>query len=349
VGVRLMHRNGILYALISAALFGVSAPLAKILLGQTSPWLLAGLLYLGSGLGLAIARPFLPRDEAKLQRADIPWLGGAILAGGIIGPVLLMFGLAQGAAGATSLLLNLESVLTLILAWVVFRENVDSRLLVGAAAIVAGAIVLSWPNANATGTSLNSALLVAGACLAWAIDNNLTRKVSAADPVVTAMLKGLIAGAVNTAIAFGTGAHLPAFGTIAAAALLGFFGYGISLTLFVLALRHLGTARTGAYYASAPFIGAAAAILLLSEPVTLPFIAGGLLMAIGLYLHLTERHVHAHAHEELDHDHQHTHDEHHQHTHGPGTPSEPHAHTHHHTRLIHKHRHYPDLHHRHTH
>jgi len=344
-----MQRPGILYALVSAALFGVSAPLAKILLGQTSPWLLAGLLYLGSGLGLAVARPFLPRDEAKLQRRDLPWLGAAILAGGVIGPVLLMFGLAQGAAGATSLLLNLESVLTLLIAWVVFRENVDSRLLVGAAAIVAGAVILSWPANQTGGTSLSSALLVAGACLAWAIDNNLTRKVSAADPVVIAMVKGLIAGAVNTAIALGTGAHFPGSGTIAAAALLGFFSYGVSLTLFVLALRHLGTARTGAYYASAPFIGAGAAILLLNEPVTLPFVAGGLLMAIGLYLHLTERHVHAHVHAELDHDHLHTHDEHHQHRHAAGTPPEPHAHVHHHTRMIHKHRHYPDLHHRHTH
>jgi drug/metabolite transporter (DMT)-like permease len=344
-----MHRTGIFYALTSAALFGISAPLAKLLLGQTSPWLLAGLLYLGSGLGLAVARPFLPRDEAKLQRADIPWLGAAILFGGVIGPVLLMFGLAQGAAGATSLLLNLESVLTLLLAWVVFRENVDSRLLVGAGAIVAGAVILSWPNDATTGTSLNATLLVAGACLAWAVDNNLTRKVSGADPVAIAMLKGLIAGTVNTAIALGAGATFPSIGAVASAALLGFFSYGISLTLFVLALRHLGTARTGAYYASAPFIGAAAAILLLHEPVTMPFIAGGILMALGLYLHLTERHVHAHVHAELDHDHLHTHDEHHQHTHDGATPSAPHAHVHHHARMIHKHRHYPDLHHRHTH
>lgn len=349
MGVRItMHRTGILYALASAALFGISAPLAKILLGQASPWLLAGLLYLGSGIGLALARPFLPRDEAKLKRRDLPWLGAAILSGGVIGPVLLMFGLAQGAAGATSLLLNLESVLTLALAWIVFRENVDSRLLVGAAAIVAGAVILSWP-AESTGAGLSSTLLVAGACLAWAIDNNLTRKVSGADPVAIAMLKGLIAGAVNTAIALGSGATFPPLGAVALAGLLGFFSYGISLTLFVLALRHLGTARTGAYYAGAPFIGAAVAILFLREPLTLPFIAGGLLMALGLYLHLTERHVHAHAHAELDHDHLHTHDEHHQHDHAPGIGPEPHAHVHHHARLIHKHRHYPDLHHRHTH
>ena len=347
-----MDRRGILTALLSAALFGVSAPLAKLLLGDISPWLLAGLLYLGSGSGLAVARPLLPRDEAKLKRADLPWLGAAILAGGVVGPVLLMFGLAQGQAGATSLLLNLESVLTLIMAWVVFRENVDRRLLVGAAAIVAGAVILSWPNGSSTAigvTRLKPSLLVAGACLAWAIDNNLTRKVSGADPTQIAMLKGLIAGTVNTAIAFALGAHLPSLGAIVAAALLGFFSYGISLTAFILALRHLGTARTGAYYASAPFIGAAASILLLSEPVTMPFIAGGLLMALGLYLHLTEQHQHTHTHEELEHEHAHVHDEHHHHSHAEGTPSGPHTHRHRHTRLVHKHPHYPDLHHRHEH
>ena len=344
-----MQRPGILYALVSAALFGVSAPLAKILLGQTSPWLLAGLLYLGSGLGLAVARPFLPRDEAKLQRRGLPWLGAAILAGGVIGPVLLRFGLAQGAAGATSLLLNLESVLTLLIAWVVFRENVDSRLLVGAAAIVAGAVILSWPAPETGGTGLSAALLVAGACLAWAIDNNLTRKVSAADPVVIAMVKGLIAGAVNTAIALGTGAHFPGSGTIAAAALLGFFSYGVSLTLFVFALRYLGTARTGAYYALAPFIGAGTAILLLHEPVTLGFVAGGMLMAIGLWLHLTEQHQHRHEHEPMEHEHMHVHDQHHRHDHPSGTPPEPHSHPHRHPRMVHKHAHYPDIHHRHSH
>ena len=344
-----MHRAGIFYALISAALFGASAPLAKLLLGNASPWLLAGLLYLGSGLGLALARPFVPRDEAKLQRTDLPWLAAAILAGGVVGPVLLMFGLAQGAAGATSLMLNLESVLTLVIAWVVFRENVDRRLLIGAAAIVAGAVILSWPGEAASGAGLRAALLVAGACLAWAIDNNLTRKVSGADPVMIAMLKGLLAGAVNTALALGLGAQLPQAGPLVAAALVGFVGYGVSLTAFVLALRHLGAARTGAYYATAPFIGAAIAIPLLHEPVTLPFVAGGLLMALGLYLHLTERHVHSHVHEALDHDHLHVHDAHHQHVHPPGTSPEPHTHPHHHGYLVHKHRHYPDLHHRHMH
>jgi drug/metabolite transporter (DMT)-like permease len=341
-------RRGIVYALASAALFGVSAPLAKILLGDVSPWLLAGLLYLGSGLGLGLLRPLLPRDEAALQRSDWPWLGAAILFGGVIGPVLLMFGLAGGGAGTTSLLLNLESVLTLAIAWIVFRENVDRRLMVGAAAIVAGAVILSWPSAVSR-ASIVSALAIAGACLAWAIDNNLTRKVSGADPTQIAMLKGLIAGTVNTAIAFALGASVPGVGAIAAAALLGFFSYGISLTAFVIALRHLGTARTGAYYALAPFIGAGAAILLLHEPITLPFVAGGILMAIGLWLHLTERHEHAHVHQDLEHEHAHVHDVHHHHSHAPGTPPEPHTHRHRHVRLKHDHPHYPDLHHRHTH
>jgi drug/metabolite transporter (DMT)-like permease len=347
-----IRTTGILAALLSAALFGVSAPLAKLLLGQVSPWLLAGLLYLGSGLGLALVRLFRRSNEAGLSRRDLPWFAAAVLSGGVIGPVLLVFGLARSSAAETSLLLNLESVLTLAIAWIVFKENVDRRLLIGAGAIVAGALALSWPKDAAVGASVGGGwgpLLIAGACLAWAIDNNFTRKVSAADPMQIAMVKGLAAGIVNVAIAFALGAPLPGLGALAGAGLLGFFSYGVSLTLFVLALRHLGTARTGAYYALAPFIGAAAAILILGEPVSLAFVAGGLLMAIGLWLHLTERHLHRHEHEPLEHEHVHVHDAHHQHAHAPGTAPEPHVHQHRHARLIHRHPHYPDLHHRHSH
>lgn len=339
---------GIAYALISAAMFGASAPIAKLLLGEMSPWLLAGLLYLGSGLGLAALRLFHRGKEAGLARADIPWLAGAILAGGICGPVLLMFGLAQTAASSAALLLNLESVLTLGIAWVVFKENVDLRLGLGAAAIVLGALVLSGEGGFDLALGWGP-VLIAAACLAWAIDNNLTRKVSAADPFQIAMVKGLVAGAVNVAVALAAGARLPAFDTAALAGLVGFLGYGVSLALFVLGLRHLGTARTGAYYSLAPFIGAAIAIPLLDEPVTLPFALGGGLMAIGLWLHLTERHQHSHVHEPMEHDHLHVHDAHHQHTHDGAPPGEPHAHPHRHGRLVHKHVHYPDLHHRHSH
>lgn len=339
---------GIAYALASAALFGASAPFAKVLLNDMSPWLLAGLLYLGSGIGLAIARVLWRSGEARLRRADLPWLAVAILAGGVAGPVLLMFGLVLSSASEAALLLNLESVLTLGLAWVVFRENVDRRLLVGAAAIVAGAIVLSWPKEAGMGLSWGP-LLIAAACLAWAIDNNVTRKVSGADPMQIAMVKGLAAGAVNVVIAVAAGSAWPPMAALGQAGILGFLSYGVSLTLFVLALRHLGTARTGAYYSLAPFIGAVAAILLLNESVTIAFVAGGLLMAVGLWLHLTEQHQHEHVHEPMEHDHMHVHDEHHQHDHPAGTPAEPHAHLHRHARLIHRHQHYPDLHHRHSH
>jgi drug/metabolite transporter (DMT)-like permease len=339
---------GIVYALASAALFGLSAPLAKILLGGVSPWLLAGLLYLGSGLGLALVRLIWRSKETGLQKGDLPWLAAAILSGGVAGPVFLLFGLAQSSASEASLLLNLESALTLAMAWVIFKENVDRRLLFGAAAIVAGAVVLSWPRDVALGFS-GGPVLIAAACLAWAIDNNFTRKVSASDPMQIAMVKGLVAGAVNVTIALVLGAQWPAGMAVMESAIVGFLGYGISLTLFVLALRHLGTARTGAYYSLAPFIGAATAIALLGDPVTTSFTAGGILMAIGLWLHLTERHLHLHEHESMEHDHLHTHDEHHQHQHASDIPPEPHAHPHWHRRLVHRHLHYPDIHHRHTH
>lgn len=339
---------GVVYALISAALFGISAPLAKLLLSDVSPWLLAGLLYLGSGTGLAIAQLFWKSNETRLQKSDVPWFGGAVLAGGVAGPVLLMFGLAQSSASEASLLLNLESVLTLVMAWVVFKENVDKRLLAGAAAIVVGAVILSWPDQAIIDVDWGP-LLIAAACLAWAIDNNLTRKVSASDPVQIAMVKGLVAGMVNVSIALMLGGEWPGTTAIAASGVVGFFGYGVSLTLFVLALRHLGTARTGAYYSLAPFIGAGTAIIFLGEPITVTFIGGGVLMAIGLWLHLTERHQHEHIHEPMEHDHLHAHDEHHQHDHENDVGPAPHAHRHRHTRLIHRHVHYPDLHHRHGH
>ncbi len=341
-------------AIVSAALFGASTPLAKLLLGAgLDPQLLAGLLYLGSGIGLGalrvirLARGDAPA-EAPLARRDWPWLALVVLVGGILGPVLLMIGLARTPAASAALLLNVEGLATMGIAWVVFRENVDRRLLLGAAAILAGAVVLSWQ-----GGPLGfgpGALAIVAACLCWAIDNNLTRKLSSADPVEIAMAKGLVAGAVNLAIALSLGASLPALPQIGAAGVVGFLGYGVSLVLFVLALRHLGSARTGAYFATAPFIGAALAVVLLGDPLTLQLAAAAILMGFGVYLHLTERHVHDHVHETMEHAHRHVHDEHHQHEHGPDVPpGEPHAHGHSHTRLRHAHPHYPDLHHRHDH
>ncbi len=347
-------RPGPLLAILSAALFGASTPLAKRLLGAgVDPWLLAGLLYLGSGIGLAIiygCRRLAgrPAGEAPLRRSDLPRLALVVLAGGIIGPLLLMYGLTRVPASSAALLLNLEAVATLGLAWIVFAEHVDRRLLLGAAAIVAGAVLLSWQGGAMRGGI--GAAAIAGACLAWGIDNNLTRKLSAADPVQIAMIKGLVAGSVNLGLAMLIGDRLPGMTAIAAAQLVGFVGYGASLVLFVLALRHLGAARTGAYFSTAPFIGTVLAVVWLSEPVSARLIAAGLLMALGVYLHLSEVHEHAHTHTPMTHEHRHRHDEEHQHAHGADAPpGEPHSHWHTHEPIVHSHPHYPDLHHRHGH
>lgn len=316
--------------------------------------LLAGLLYLGSGLGLAMYAGLRLQfsscaREAALTLHDAPWLAGAILAGGVVGPLLLMWGLQQTSAATASLLLNLEGVFTALLAWFVFRENFDRRIACGMAFITAGGLCLSWAGRPDFGVPWGS-LAISGACLAWAIDNNLTRKVAAGDPVQIAMLKGLCAGSVNTAVALCLGAKLTSLTTLLAVGAVGFTGYGVSLTLFVLALRHIGAARTGAYFSLAPFIGAFGAALFLGDHITGGMIVAAAFMAAGVWLHLTERHAHAHQHESMHHEHLHTHDEHHQHTHRPDDPpGEPHSHGHRHEPLLHSHPHYPDLHHRHEH
>jgi drug/metabolite transporter (DMT)-like permease len=343
--------TGVLCALTAAALFGASTPFAKLLLGEVSPLVLAAILYLGSGLGLAgwIARRPGKERTTSFNASDWPWIVAAILAGGVAGPVLLMQGLARTDAASASLLLNLEAVLTAVIAWTVFRENVNRRVFAGMAAIVAGGVVLS-AGAAPREEGLLGAALVAAACLAWAIDNNLTRRVSGGDAATLACLKGLAAGTVNLALAIAVGAPLPAAAGWIGAGLLGFLGYGVSLTLFIVALRHLGTARTGAYFSVAPFFGAALALAMLAERPDTLFWAASVLMALGVWLHLTERHEHEHAHEEMEHEHEHVHDAHHQHAHDFAWDGrEPHVHRHRHPRLIHAHPHYPDLHHRHTH
>jgi drug/metabolite transporter (DMT)-like permease len=261
-----------------------------------------------------------------------------------------MAGLARTSASTVSLLLNLESVLTAALAWIVFKENVDHRLLLGMLAIVAGGAVLAWSGSADVEAGWIGPVSVAFACLCWAIDNNFTRKVSANDAAAIAMMKGLAAGTCNAGLAFAAGQALPSMGLTSQAMAIGFFGYGVSLVLFVLALRGLGAARTGAYFSTAPFIGAALSILLLGEATSTGFWIAGALMAFGVWLHLTERHEHRHAHETQDHEHSHTHDEHHRHEHDfAWDGKEPHAHPHHHATLEHAHAHYPDIHHHHPH
>lgn len=339
-------------ALLAAALFGGSTPFVKLLIGETSPLVLAGLLYLGSGLGLAVAR--LVRDRSwqasGLSRTDWPWFAGAIFFGGVLAPFLLVAGLVGTGAGTASLLLNLEAVLTAALAWVVFREHADRRIVAGMALIVAGGIALSWPQGDSGLGNVFGPLAIMGACLCWAIDNNLTRKVSASDALFIACVKGLVAGAINLGLALGLGQSLPAWPLAGTTMLVGLLGYGLSLVFFIRALRELGTSRTGAYFSTAPFVGAALSILLLSEATPPSFWLAAVLMGLGVWLHLTERHGHEHTHEAMAHSHEHIHDEHHQHAHDfPWDGLEPHSHPHHHAPTRHSHTHFPDIHHRHRH
>lgn len=349
--------KGVLYGLLAAALFGASTPFAKILADQTSPAMLAGLLYFSSGVALlawfalrrAAATTKITRAPSFLARRDLPWFTGAVVAGGVVAPLLLFTGLAATPASTASLLLNMETVLTAALAWFVFRENFDRRILLGMTLIVVACVLLSVDPSSTFGASWGAVAIV-GACLAWAIDNNLTRKISANDATLVAGLKGLVAGAINLGIAILLRASWPGTDGILLAALIGVFGYGVSLVLFVLALRHLGAARTGAYFSTAPFVGAVIALGLLNEVPAPSFWIAAVLMAAGIWLHLSERHMHQHTHDQQYHSHRHAHDEHHQHTHDfPRSRAKSHTHEHVHARLTHRHVHYPDIHHPHDH
>jgi len=347
-GMSALRQPGVAAAIGAALLFGAGTPLAKVLLAGVNPWLLAGLLYLGSGLGLALYRRLIHAPVVHLPRVERLWFAGAILAGGIVGPLLLMIGLVGMPASGASLLLNAEGVFTALLAWFAFKENVDRRIALGMAVIVLGAAILSWPG-EARFAGLWPTLAVLGACLAWGIDNNLTRKISLNDATWIASVKGLVSGVVNLTLAFLLGAAMPAWPNVAGAMLVGLLAYGVSLTLFVLGLRHLGTARTGAYFSVAPFFGAVLAVLM-GEALTTPLLLAGALMALGTWLHLTERHQHTHVHDVIEHEHEHEHDPHHHHPHdAPLSNEEKHSHRHRHDAQLHSHAHFPDTHHRHSH
>ena len=310
--------SAVVAALVAAALFGASTPLAKQFVGDMSALLLAGLLYLGSGAGLALVR--LLRDHGwratDMTRSQWPWLLAAIACGGVLAPTLLMLGLARMSAASASLLLNLEGVLTALLAWIVFREATDRRVVLGMLLIALGAALLAWPEGTELAVGTPGAALVVLACLCWALDNNLTRQVSSADALFIASLKGLSAAVINIGLAVAGAQSVPAWGVTGSVLLIGFLGYGLSLALFVVALRHLGAARTGAYFSAAPFIGAAIAVGLFHEPTSAWFWVAGILMAAGLYLHLTEHHEHPHWHGDMQHSHAHFPDIEHRHDHG---------------------------------
>ncbi len=345
-----------LQALLAAVLFGASAPLSKLLLGEVEPIPLAAFLYLGSGSGAFLLLLFQgmrnkgQRVEARLSRSDLPWLGGALLAGGVGAPIILLLGLQRTPASTASLLLNFEAVATTLIAITFFKESIDRRIAWAIGMVTLASIVLTWTGGN-WGFSLG-ALGIIGACFLWGVDNNFTRHISAKNPLIIVGIKGLGAGAFSLVLCLLLKQQLPPAGIALLAMLLGSISYGISIQLFIIALRSLGAARTSTLFGVAPFVGVLLSLVLLREKPQILFWAALPVMAAGAWLMLTENHVHHHIHEPMVHEHRHSHpDEHHQHDSGQDIPlvNGAHTHVHLHERLEHEHAHSPDLHHRHEH
>jgi drug/metabolite transporter (DMT)-like permease len=341
-------------AILAAVLFGVSAPLAKLLLGEIPPVLLAALLYLGSGIGLLFVKLIekstrIEKKEARLTRPDLPWLLGAILAGGVLAPITLMLSLQNTPAATASLLLNFESVSTTVIAVIVFKEAIGHRAWWAIGLITLASILLSTNFTGQWGISL-SALGVVGACILWGVDNNFTRNISAKDPLVIVTVKGLGAGLVSLIIALLFKEQFPSFGSILLALLLGSMSYGLSIFLFVHAMRGLGAGRTSALFGTAPLAGVLLSFLIFREISGIFFLVAIPVMAVGIFLLLKENHAHTHLHEEVVHEHRHHHlDDHHHHVHDLTDPVSSHSHVHTHDQVEHAHDHAPDIHHRHPH
>jgi len=348
------HLSSIILALIAALLFGASAPLAKILLGEVEPVLLAAFLYLGSGFGLLAIKIFQrinqqwQNDEAKIEKSDFKWLSGAILAGGVAAPIVLLFSLKNTPAATASLLLNFEGVATTLIAFLVFKESISRRAWGAIILITIASIFLSINLDSEWGFSLGTLGIVA-ACVLWGIDNNFTRNISAKDPLVIVTIKGIGAGSFSLIMALFLGADFPSMKVILGALVLGSLSYGASIVLFIHAMRGLGAARTSALFSTAPITGIVLSILIFKEFPSWLFFVAFPLMIVGAYLLVKDDHEHHHIHEMVIHEHSHSHDDgHHDHEHAGKFPKK-HSHIHTHDELSHSHHHMPDLHHRHVH
>lgn len=332
-------------AVAGAVLFGASAPMAKVLLGDIDPVVLAGLLYAGSGIGLALfgllGRAFSLPAEARLSKPDLPWLAGSVIAGGIIGPVLLMISLKNTPAATASLLLNFEIVATTVIAAAIFREAIGKRVWLAIALITAASALLSVNISGGFGISAGS-LGVLGACFFWGIDNNLTGRISSKDPVSIGIVKGLVAGAFSLSLSLMIGRPLPGIVPAVAAMCLGTVSYGLSIALFILATRGMGAARASAWFGTAPFAGTALSLVIFRSLPGVQFLLSLPFMITGALLLFGEKHTHMHSHTALVHEHYYTPDEHH-----PFKNKITYRHTHHGVRHSHPHR--PDIHHRHDH
>jgi drug/metabolite transporter (DMT)-like permease len=327
----------------------MSAPAAKVLLSNAEPLMLGAVLYLGAGLGMTVLRVVLRNRmrEAPLRTSDVPLLLTVTTAGAIVAPLLLLVGLQRVSALTGSLVLNLEGPLTVGLAVLFLGEQVSVSTLAGALLIMAGAAGLSLGPGVLQG-DLWGVLAIVGACLGWAVDNNLTQRLSLRDPLAIVQVKGLVGGSIALVLAISVGIDVPSPDIFAWGLLLGSLSYGVSVVLAVHAMRLIGVARQAAFFATAPFVGVLVSVAVLGESLGLREVVAMALMVAGLGLFLRERHDHLHVHQAITHDHRHAHDVHHQHTHPVGAaPGEPHAHEHTHGVLEHGHPHVPDVHHRH--
>lgn len=336
----------ILQALLAALFFGASAPVSKLLLGDVPPVLMASFLYLGSGTGISLIklhqRFSRNQKEAGIRRPDVGWLAGAIISGGILAPILLMVSLRNTPASTASLLLNFEGVGTTLIALFFFHESISRRALGAIFAITVASILLSTNFGSNWGMSLG-AFGVLGACVLWGLDNNLTRNISAKDPLTIVAWKGLVAGTFSLILGLVLSQQVPALTTILSILLLGFISYGLSTMLFIYSMRGLGAARTSALYGTAPLAGVLLSILIFKDPITFLFGIAAVLMIAGALLLANEEHAHFHIHMPVVHEHGHSHDEFHSH----GHIDTPHSHEHEHPRTEHEHGHMPDIHHRH--
>ena len=349
-----IHIYPIVQALIAAFLFGASAPLAKLLLGETEPIPLAAFLYLGSGFGLIGIKIYQRlnqqpvESEAQIKKPDFVWLVGAILAGGVAAPITLLFSLENTPAATASMLLNFECVATTLIAVLFFKESISRRAWWAIGLITLSSIFLSINLNESWGLSIG-ALGIIAACILWGMDNNFTRKISAKDPLMIVTYKGLGAGSFSLGMALILGIKLPALGIILGAMVLGCLSYGLSIVLFIRAMRDLGAARTSALFGTAPFAGLLLSFVLFREFPGWTFVIALPLMVMGALLLVTEGHGHYHIHTIITHEHSHTHaDGHHEHDHQDENPGK-HSHIHKHNPLTHEHHHMPDLHHRHIH
>ncbi|WP_456473688.1 EamA family transporter [Candidatus Pyrohabitans sp.] len=346
-----MNSRALVYIIFSAVLFGITPPVAKILVRDIPPVALAGFLYLGAFLGLCL---FLAGERVMgverglyLNRRDLPWLAGAIVTGGVLAPILLMKGLTLVSGFAASLLLNLEGAATALIAFLLFREHAGRHFWAALAFISIGGVFLTWDSTSGQFNLLGS-LLVVLAMFFWGMDNNLTSMISDRDPILIAMSKGLVGGLISLGIAAHLGVDFPFTEATLVALLLGAFSYGLSLVLFIMALQGLGAARTGAFFSLAPFVGAAVSVLLLGEWMGWAMLPGAVLMGAGAVLMVIERHGHMHRHDRVVHEHYHVHDDGH-HTHEHEGELGYHNHEHVHEETAHAHIHCPDTHHRHSH